>query len=348
MIDPAEDVSQAALEAAAAWRLTLTEARLETRPDFEAWLAASSAHGEAWRRVQSAWAVTEIVATAPELSEARRRALARRPRRPAAPRLLAAAAVLALAVSASFSGTALVWPGEVVSTPRSERRISRLDDGTRVTLDAGTVIKVRLHANRRDVELVRGQARFDVARDPERPFRVRAGDQTVTALGTIFTVDRGSDSVEVTLLEGRVAVARSRPDVGGEQGTMTILAPGQRLQAVLDSPAAPSRVRRVTLAQATAWESGRLVFDNEPLVHVAERVSRYSPYQIVAIDPAVAGLRVSGVFTAGDADTFIEAMSAYFPVQADRALDGSVILKGAEEKSRPPRVGNRPGHRLSP
>jgi transmembrane sensor len=348
MTERDEDVLRAALEAAAAWRLILTEAGQETLPAFEVWVAASSAHGDAWRRVKCAWAAMEGVAAATEIAQARRRALMRAPRRSSGRRLLAAAAAFVLAVSTSFSGVGFLWSGDVVSTPQGERRTSRLDDGSWVTLDAGTVIRVRLYAHRRDVELVRGQARFDVAPDPERPFRVRAGGQNITALGTIFTVDRGSDSVEVTLLEGRVAVAAGRSIAQGGERIVTLLAPGQRLEAVLDHPAAPSRVRPVTLAQATAWESGRLVFDSEPLVHVAERVSRYSPYQIVATDPAVAGLRVSGVFNAGDADTFIEAVSAYFHVQAERRLDGSIILKGADEKSPPPRVGNLEGRRLTP
>lgn len=82
---------------------------------------------------------------------------------------------------------------------------------------------------------------------------------------------------------------------------------------------------RIDLARATAWQSGKLFFDNEPLATAAERVNRYSPLRI-EVDPSVAGVGVSGVFNAGDSNAFIEAISTYFPVQVDRTGASRIYL----------------------
>lgn len=339
-----DDGATAALRAAVVWRLRLTEAGLETRPDFELWLAAAPTHAQAWVQVQSAWSVMEG-AEAPELSELRRVARARRPRRGSAWRLLAAAAALALAVPACFSAMGLMRSDEVLSTPRTERRFARLEDGTGVTLDAGTRIRVRMQAGRRDIDLVEGQARFDVAHDVERPFRVRAGHQSVTALGTVFTVEHRARAVSVTLLEGRVLVADQAQGGAGE-GTATILAPGQRLETGAAGATSRTRVRAVSLAQATAWEAGRLVFEDEPLGLVAERVSRYLPHPIVVDDADTAQLRVSGAFQTGDGRAFVEAVSAGLGLRVERSPDGTIRLLGLAQKIRPASVGNPRPRRL--
>ena len=113
----------------------------------------------------------------------------------------------------------------------------------------------------------------------------------------------------------------------------TLLAPGQRLETRLALTAAKPQVEEVTLGQATAWEAGQLVFDDEPLDKVVERVSRYSRRRILVADPAVASLRVSGVFKAGDGDTFVEAVTTYFPLRALQAPTGAVLLSSRSDKN---------------
>lgn len=334
MTSPPLDVLRRSREEAAAWRLVLTDAGLETRADFEAWLAAGPANREAWMRVQRAWAAMDVAPEDPRLLEIRQAALTRKPR--SRRRSLwgaLAAASLALAVPAGLSALGLMTSEKVLSTPRLERRVVRLEDGSRVTLDGDTQIRVRLHGQGRDIELVRGQARFDVFHDADRPFRVHAGDQTITALGTAFTVDRSARSLVVTLLEGQVAVGVGAPGLT-DGSSPTLLRPGQRLMASLAPTPAKPRVEAVTLGEATAWETGQLVFDDEPLGQVVERVSRYSPSPITVGDAATARLRVSGVFKAGDGDTFVEAVTTYFPLRADRAPTGAIVLNSSAEKSR--------------
>jgi transmembrane sensor len=338
------DEDHARLAEASAWRVALTEAGVDTDAQFEAWLAKDGLNAQAWARVQAPWSHFGTHATAPEMMAARRDALehARRGgrRRFAAPSgpwgaRAALAASLAVLVALSAVGGAAYWGAtkpDVYSTVLGERRTVTLADGSRVALDSGTVIKVRLRREARKLELIRGQARFDVAHDVTRPFSVRARDQTVVATGTSFNVDLLGPKVLVTLIEGRVSVVT---DKGGDlpfvvrpaaKRLQISLEPGQQLVSTTASNTAP-KIEMVSLDKSTAWESGQLVFENEPLSAVAERISRYTSHPIVVSDPRAAGLRISGVFNSGDVDTFIDTVTRYLPVMAVASKDGGVELR---------------------
>jgi transmembrane sensor len=210
-------------------------------------------------------------------------------------------------------------------------------------------VRVDYREDQRLIALERGQARFDVAKDPTRPFRVRARDQTVIALGTQFNVEIVAGSVLVTMIEGHVAVTGVAQLPAADAGS----APAQRAakpredsrvrQPAALQPERPAieleageglRVRQdgeatlianVNVERATAWQAGKMFFDNEPLASAVERVNRYSHEQI-EVDPSVAHVRVSGVFNAGDSRAFIEAVTEYFPVQVHRASGSRIRL----------------------
>jgi transmembrane sensor len=74
-----------------------------------------------------------------------------------------------------------------------------------------------------------------------------------------------------------------------------------------------------------AWESGQLMFDDEPLRDVAVRVNRYTT-QPVVVDPSVASLRLSGVFNTGDVSTFVDTVTHYLPVKSHEDSDGTIVL----------------------
>jgi transmembrane sensor len=210
----------------------------------------------------------------------------------------------------------------VYATGHAERRIVRLADGSRVSLDAETELKVHLGRDARQLELVRGQARFDVAHDATRPFSVRAGDQTVIATGTAFNIDMLGPRVLVTLIQGRVEVVptHTRPIEGLRRPT--VLAAGQQLAV---APRAPPILLQADLSSATAWTNGQLVFTDEPLSSVVARLARYSDYPIT-VSPGAATLRVSGVFQTDDVDGFVRSITAYLPLRAERTADGGVLL----------------------
>lgn len=355
MADATSDTPEALgqLTQAAAWRVALFEAGVEANAEFEAWLAADPENAAAWQRVCGPWDLIGDSAMAPELIVARRDALERARRRQQQrlgsrwtaggrwPRLVAGIAALALA--AAIVGGYGLWratASDDYRTALGERRAITLADGSHVTLDANTDLRVRLRRAHRQLDLVRGQARFDVAHDVHRPFTVHAGDKTVVATGTSFDVDVSGARVVVTLIQGSVSVLQDAPRTllataaspAPALRPIARLTPGDQLVAALVAQASPETptpnpvLRKVNLERATAWENGQLVFDNDPLSAVVLQVGRYSPRPIRVEGPA-ADLRLSGVFDAGDLNTFVDAVQRVLPVIAVDTPDGGIRLR---------------------
>jgi transmembrane sensor len=240
------------------------------------------------------------------------------PRRRRTLRWAAAAAVAATAVAAVVGINQLASTrGELVRvgieySAGDERRAVELEDGTRVHLDVASAIEVRFSADRRDVVLTHGRALFDVAHDASRPFTVGAGAGCVTALGTVFQVDRTSSRVTVTLAEGSVSVMSVN---AGD--TPVLLAPGEQLSLSAGEP--NSQKRTVDARAATSWSFGRHVFRETPLADALREVNRYAAVKVRIADSSLAELPVSGSFAAGDSESIVAALSAVLPVQATMA-----------------------------
>jgi transmembrane sensor len=286
------------------------------RAEFEAWRDADPAHAEAFADAAAAWRLVGEEAAAPELLALRRDAL-HRARRAGRRRWgaqgvdrRAIAAGLVAAVTAPLAGW--LWlksrpaPEETYATGHGEQRTLVLADGSRVSLDALTTLRVAFSPDVRRLTLEAGRASFEAAKDPARPLKVLAGGPTVTAIGTEFTVERATPGVIVTLLEGRVAVDRA-------QGPRLALAPGQELTVRPDGKV--SMRDGVDRDQALAWREGKLVFDDEPLGQAVARMNNYGT-ETLEVEGAAGELRLSGVFRAGDTRAFVEAVESYFPVRA--------------------------------
>jgi transmembrane sensor len=334
---PSDMVEDGRLAEAAAWRARLAEQKLDSDPALEDWLASDPLNAAAYERAEAIWDEMGELSSTPEFMDLRRGALdiaARQGRRNrGAYRSVrpVAAALATLALAGAGVGTWwMVSRPQTYETTRGERRVVPLSDGSQVWLDSDSKVAVRYSSDARKLELLRGQARFDVAHNVARPFSVKARDETVVATGTSFNIDlTGSDTL-VTLIEGRVAVLGGTGD--GSTPTQTRQQPslphtvelvaGQELDV---TAAAAPVIKTVDLERATAWEDGRLVFEDEPLGMAALRISRSSARR-VSVDPAVAKLRISGVFNAGDVDGFAQTMSLYLPVRAEAGADGGLVL----------------------
>lgn len=311
---------------AAAWRAHLAETRAEDSEGFSQWLAASPENRAAWERMQAPWELLTEQANAPELIELRRAALskvraANRRRSQqfmsvfSRPRTALAAGFVLLAIG--FAAFWMLHRPDVYSTGPGERRVVALPDGSRLTLDARTEVRVAYSDHVRELRLVQGQARFDVAPDIERPFTVHAQDRRILATGTAFNVDRLNTRTLITLIEGRVVVLGAAADQRVE------LKPGEQL--IVSRDAAPL-VRPVSIDLITAWQSGQLIFENEPLSAVVERVNRYSERAIEIADAKTAALKVTGVFNSGDISSFVTTATGYLPIEATRARNGNIRL----------------------
>ena len=354
------------LEEAVVWRVRLTESPDLFRSGLSAWLAEDPFNEQAWRAVQDPWMFLGEQATSPSVVRLRRAALAHayntlrsnwlraKLRRP--PVRLGAAATLLIAMTAG-----LLWwhyrPTYYLTGPAEQRTI-RLPDGSRVTLDASSEVTVRYTAEARMLALLRGQARFDVAHNPQRPFTVTADGHKVVATGTAFDVNLIGSEMQVTLLKGHVVIlpadASARPFVPvGVPGLSPHLVdvavtgvppdwqrialdPGEQLVIAAH---APPHVNRVDVHRVTAWQRGQLVFKNETLQQVLARINRYIPEPIVAGDARTGALRISGVYQEGDVDGFVSTIVNYLPVQARELDNGSVVLTYQPPQPADPTVG---------
>ncbi len=313
--DPPEDL----YDVAAAWWVRRGEDDWTAVDEaaLQAWLHADEAHRDAYEAVLASMSVFDDDAI--ELQDLRAGAPPSKPvqaRRPTRRAWIAGGAALA----ASVAGLAVLTrtePEQLYTAPANAPAAFTLADGSRLTVDAGGEVSARIDRHARKLELVRGQARFDVAHDTGRPFSVTVDDQIVVATGTAFNIDRLTNRAVVSLLEGRVVI---HPAVDRTQ----ILALEAGQQAVL-TPGQPARRETGDVRTATAWREGRLVFSDTPLAEAVERVSRYgAPVRIA--DEALASLRVTGVFKTGDTAAFVEAVTAYLPIAARREADGRTAL----------------------
>lgn len=343
-------------EQAVEWflRVHSESASVEDLPELRRWIESDPRNALAYQQVSAAWDTIGDYASAPEIVIGRRDALAdahkagrhgttARRGGTAGPgkaaRWVAAACIVLMAL-----GVGVWWffspHWTEYSTELAQQRTVTLPDESVIVLDAHSRVRVRYTDKERAIALEQGQARFGVAKDPLRPFRVRARGQTVVALGTQFDIELISKAVLVTLIEGHVAVggvtsrseqpARSSNAPGS--AAVASRAPGR--QVVELNAGEGLRVHEdgravilpnVDLARATAWQKGKVFFDNEPLSTAVERINRYARQQ-VEVDSSVAAVGISGVFNSGDTEAFIEAVTTYFPVQAVRNRDSSIYL----------------------
>ncbi|MDG2535361.1 FecR domain-containing protein [Sphingomonas sp. HITSZ_GF] len=327
-------------EQAALWCQALAEGALApaSQASFDRWIADPE-NARAFDEATQVWNAMEEVSNLPELIQLRRAALdsfgrASRDRWPRriAPRWYWFGAVAAcLVMTLMLSLVLLQDPAQAYQTGLGERRVAMLEDGSKLSLDADTRLDVRMHKDRRELTLTQGRAKFDVAKDPLRPFSVTVGDKIVVATGTSFSVEILDGQVHVLLYEGRVVVldrASHKPvpqRMAGITAPDDQLLPGREL-VVAAGAASQALVEEADLPQSLSWETGQLNFDDEPLSTAVLRMNRYSATKLAVGDAAAASARVNGVFTAGDVDAFIEAVTALAPVRAVPS-DGIVTFR---------------------
>ena len=173
-----------------------------------------------------------------------------------------------------------------------------------------------------------GQAWFQVAKNPTRPFIVEAGGQRVTALGTEFDVRLADkDAVQVTLVEGRVTVVPIQSKLEAlikSPPKMSELAPGESLIASADQPV---HKRRADVSKTGSWRQGLVVLDDDTLAAAAAEINRYSHTQIVLADAALATLRVSGVFKVGHSESFVETVVGHYPIEIAERSEERIVLR---------------------
>lgn len=220
---------------------------------FDQWCRADPRHAAQYLHLQQLW---QAGAAMPSLQRQQQRRQRRRLGE-------AGVAVLLLCALGLYSRHTSPPAAQVVRTAAGEIRDEALPDGSHVLLSPGSEVYVRISAERRQLQLKRGQAWFQVAADARRPFQVHTPHGTVTALGTAFDLAvQGSSSV-VTVTEHRVGV---------ESGSGSLQAfEGQQLRFDGQTPALP----RAADAGALAWRERRLHWVSAPLAEVTQGLDRW-------------------------------------------------------------------------
>ena len=350
---PTGSAGAAAIErVAAAWlaRRDRDDWRAADAAALDAWLTADPAHRVALLRLQAAWtqagrlqalgagwpgplppprghwapppAPVGDPPAGPDLRGLRFAPRARPPRRRAPLRLAAAlVAVIAIAAVGVWQLGVPVDSQHYDSAPGSVRTLA-LADGSQTTLAGDSDLTVRLSRRARRLELARGEAIFDAASDPARPFVVEAGAHRVVAVGTHFSVRREDAGLRVVVTEGTV---RLEPSDGAGGRRPSVLLPAGSVAVVRPDDV---RVRTLPLAEAAQlldWRNGLLVFRDTPLHEAAAEFNRHNPRQILIADPAVGELRIGGTFRWTNADGFVRLLEQGFPVRAEYASDRIVL-----------------------
>jgi transmembrane sensor len=330
------------------------------RREFERWRDGDPARAETYARIDRGYRVTRAI----EGSEAQRALareaharIARRQRRQRRQRFTAVAAGLFAVVVAGalvnenvrqelqFQQARLLHAlaGEsLYRTALGERRTVELADGSAVTLNTDSRAVVAYGDGVRGVTLARGQALFEVVRDPERPFVVTAGERKVTALGTRFDVRLTGERLEVTLIEGSVKVeegSKPEPAAPESQATShkpqttrttnnkqqtTVLHPGEQL--IVTAALAKPMIRQADIRRAISWRDGLLLFEDDNLASAISEVNRYGPRRIVLADDSLRDLRISGAFRTGKPESFLETVSLYLPIRIVESTDHRILV----------------------
>jgi transmembrane sensor len=211
-------------------------------------------------------------------------------------------------------------------TEIGDNRQTMLSDRSSVFLNTDSRVRVRLASARRDSELLRGEALFTIARDKLRPFYVKAAGSVVCALGTSFSVRIREDrSVEVLIADGRVAIGAERHP--------------RSATPILDSSAPYASAGDTVLfgegswvirhpssgyiARKLAWTNGRISFDGETLTEAVHEFNRYNRRRLAIADPAIAQIRVGGLFDATDPESFAATLEKHFGVQSIPGVQGN-------------------------
>ncbi len=364
-----EPVAQKAAE----WLLELRSESIsgERIAEWQQWLTEDARHREAFESVESAWSLMDQATTArwPTEAEVAEDAYAgeisvaawrwKQLRSHAASvqskrgmmrnRLVQRFVPLASGclIAATIVWGLFAWPALNVAlqggtrinirTQVGEMRTLALPDGSILSAGGNTALTATLLKHTRTVTLDRGEAFFKVAKDPGRPFTVRAGTTSVTAIGTAFDVRRLDGQVVVAVAEGVVRVAEPAPKEGEQVVAASRVAgepsfphaseqlrAGQRL-AVNRSNGA-SEISSVDSRLVAGWRQGRLQYLNEPLGIVVADLARYSQRRIDIKDPEVATLRVTGVVFEQNLDAWFASLESTFPVEILTHEDGSVSI----------------------
>lgn len=228
---------------------------------------------------------------------------------------------------------------QVYVTAVGERSNITLDDGSEIKLNTDTVISVKFSEHQRLIELSKGEAFFQVAKNPNRPFVVLTASNRVTAVGTAFSVDVSDvEGPEVLVTEGRVKVdhllknpLKLNAQTSNEATTLAISAPpvflSQGQKILLNQNGTDEVTYTDDFDSALAWREGMIVFEGESLDKAIREIDRYIALEFKIVDKEIASIPVGGFFKTGDLDQLLLVLEGNFGVVSERQGDQILLSK---------------------
>jgi transmembrane sensor len=316
-------------EAAAQWVARLNgDDSVTTRQAFEAWHEADPRHQGAFLRAEAAWMRldrAQVMAHGRVLDDAFLTRREKRGRAGVTRRSVMAAGMAASVAGAAVAGYALknrlsvaTRVGELRSVPLKDRSVASVNTDSRIEVDMTPQI--------RHVVLVKGEAWFEVAKNPEVPFVVSAGDIRVRAVGTAFSVRRHEGGADVLVTEGTVEAWNVN-----DTGKRVTLTAGHEAFVPLKPETVAVVYRPAEVERKLAWRDREIVLNSETLAEAVAEFNRYNDRQIVISDPALGAQKLVGGFHVDQPETFARAVHSALDVPVSLTDDRIIIgTAGAE------------------
>ncbi|NYH07610.1 FecR family protein [Pseudomonas moraviensis] len=232
--------------------------------------------------------------------------------------VLAVAAALVVAVLATSLGTPHEVYRQQIAAQAKGQRIFELPDGSTLSVNANTQLRVDFDSHQRRLTLDRGQFYINVAPDKERPLWVQTGDATIRVVGTGFDVRRSDRQLVVSVAHGQVAFT---PD---NRAPMLLDA---RQQAAVDLASGTLQQQSLAASQVADWRTGHLSFRNRELASLVDELNLYRPRPVVLANARLGQIKVSGNLDVEDPDALINALPALVPVKTVALADGGIRLE---------------------
>ncbi len=329
MTNPVDQVrAQKFRDEAAEWRVRAGSGDVSSADwsALEIWLGHSAEHRAAFVDADNMWCALDRHARA--IRERFGDEAARSTKSLVQLRLRAIATIAAIAATIVVAVLAyLHWTpaGASYTTAKGETRNIVLADSSKIYLNTDSRISVRFTRNERRVAMAEGEALFDVAKDPARPFLIEVGDRQIRVVGTEFDVLHYDGRLKVSVLRGIVSVA---PASGGAQPVK--LEVGQQLRH--RDRTAEMDVRRIDTGEAASWRDGHLVYKDATLAQVVSDLNRYFPKPI-AVSEGARTLRFSGVLVLDSEDQVVRRLQSFLPVTAETS-GGTILLRPRDSADR--------------
>jgi len=336
--------SEQVLMESASWVAQLDKGKLSTRDQLALaeWMARSPQHARTLKQMTKLWggidlAFDEVIKPSSDISiwAIIKSWIIVRPIRFAATAMLSLMVVVAFSIffiPSSTSNTPQNY--QVFQVAKGDKITQTLSDGSKLHLNTDTLVEVQFSNTTRTLRLLRGEAFFDVAKDPSRPFHVYAGEARIAAIGTAFSVKLDRGSVDVIVSEGKIRFDRVEAVAGKtlkqvkksvKIDTPVFMEAGQAMEFAGEIQKV-AEIDDAYLNKELAWQRGEIIFSGDNLESVVNEMNRYSAKTIVISDKHLRTLRVSGTFKSDDISAILEALELTMGIEVENGAGNTIYL----------------------